>query len=845
MKLCNTFLKSGLKWKGVLAAVSILLVAVTSNTLVFADASGAALGSGAPLRLGLTNGRTATLYLPEIDTQSGTEITARSAVSVTVSKGSPVFGAVRFTSQAAVDGKGEKAVLSQIRVDEVKLPDKAGDGAAMESALNAALQGVVWTMDAKRISQETSATAAGNASAFSTKPPKIYYEEIPSVLVFIDGDPILKPTKDGQYKYVENTAYFIVYSPKDKGYYLKGGKWWYRSTEIRKNWIQVSAPPDAVLQLSSTVFNAQDQEADSNIQDLSAPPKIIISTEPAELVIVNGAPQFTSVEGTSLLYVDNTENNIVLDVNTQKYYLLLAGRWYSSSSLSKGPWTFVPPDKLPGDFAAIPQDSGAADVRASVPGTSEAEEARLDAAVPEVAAVDRASATVAVSYDGTPSFVTIAGTKVRYAANANVTVLQINGRFYVVDKGIWFESALPVGPWVVAVSVPPEVQDIPPSSPVYNVRYVYIYDYTPDVVYVGYTPGYYCSYVHGGVVVYGTGYYYRPWVGHVYYAYPVTFGFGVHYNPYTGLWGYPVGVSFGWIGFGLAVAPFGFWGPAGYMYGYRHGYHHRYRHGYYHGYHNGYRAGYTAGRVSGYRASSHGRPQAPSLYADRGKSVRTISDRRQTLSSGRYSRIDGNRTKQGDGRFQSQRGQSQPLSRSENRGRYGSARNPEMKNGRTPTAKGDRSSPTASKPSVGFQSKPSSKPSAGFQSKPSSKQGIQSSGRSSVRTDRTPAQTQPYRHVVRPSAQTAPAKRPSPQKTKEAQTWSKPQKTERDSGNKPQKNSFFTSPKKEPSSSGFRNNGRSGERSPSYRSSAPPHRSSAPPHRSSGPSNSGGGRKRR
>ncbi|MBK7113783.1 MAG: hypothetical protein IPH60_15240 [Flavobacteriales bacterium] len=39
------------------------------------------------------------------------------------------------------------------------------------------------------------------------------------------------------------------------------------------------------------------------------------------------------------------------------------------------------------------------------------------------------------------------------------------------------------------------------------------YDYTPTTVYVGYTPGYLGSYVQNGVVIYGTGYYYRPWPG--------------------------------------------------------------------------------------------------------------------------------------------------------------------------------------------------------------------------------------------------------------------------------------------------------------------------------------------
>ena len=77
----------------------------------------------------------------------------------------------------------------------------------------------------------------------------------------------------------------------------------------------------------------------------------------------------------------------------------------------------------------------------------------------------------------------------------------------------------------------------PAFSPVYYVTYVRVYRATPTYVYVGYTPGYYGAVVApGGVVVYGTGYYYSPWVGRYWYGYPVTYGMGVGmaWTPWTG-----------------------------------------------------------------------------------------------------------------------------------------------------------------------------------------------------------------------------------------------------------------------------------------------------------------------
>jgi hypothetical protein len=67
-----------------------------------------------------------------------------------------------------------------------------------------------------------------------------------------------------------------------------------------------------------------------------------------------------------------------------------------------------------------------------------------------------------------------------------------------------------------------------------------------------------------GVIVFGTGYYYSPWVGTVFYAPPVTYGVAAvpYYAPAVGA--PAVGFAFGFA-FGAAIAPHPYyWGPAYY-----------------------------------------------------------------------------------------------------------------------------------------------------------------------------------------------------------------------------------------------------------------------------------------
>jgi hypothetical protein len=289
------------------------------------------------------------------------------------------------------------------------------------------------------------------------------------------------------------------------------------------------------------------------------------------------------------MVVSNTDSDLIFEIASQNYYALLSGRWYRSKDLDKGPWQWVANDELPERFTEIPAESEVGYLRASVAGTEESREALLEQAVPQTAAVKTdAGASFKVEYDGSPKFEPIDGTGMTYAVNTSAAVIFSGGRYYCCDQGVWYESSSATGPWTVCKKVPDEIYTIPPSNPHYNVTYVKVYESNPEVVYVGYTPGYTSSYVSHGCVVYGTGWYYPPyWGPRYYYPYHSTWGFHVRWNPWYG-WSFgisystgPFTFSFGWGGWG------GYWGPGWYRpyprYGYGAAYRAGYRHGYAHG----------------------------------------------------------------------------------------------------------------------------------------------------------------------------------------------------------------------------------------------------------------------
>ena len=564
------------------------------------------------------------IYQPQLEDFRDDRLTARAAVSAR-KKGrrEPVFGAIWIDARVDVDRDTRMARIHDIKVTNTRFPSTAAEEVReVQDFINAQIEGDVHTIALDRLvtAMDLVEKQREEAENLRNDPPKIIYRKQPAVLVLLDGEPRLMPVPDSTVMRVVNTPFVMYYLPPDKAYYLKAGDVWVYSLALQGPWQPMEAPPQAVREVEEKARREVGRQAASPVEEpgrtgplepgrqiepreAGALPEIIVSTEPSELIVTEGEPQYTPIENTDLLYVSNSENNIFMSAADSMYYVLISGRWFSSRSLETGPWAYVPSTGLPADFARIPEGSVKGFVLVSVAGTQPAREAVMDTYIPQTAAIDRRKATVEILYDGEPRFEKIPNIDVEYAVNTQDAVFKAKGKYYACVQAVWYESDSPHGPWKVSVEVAGDIYKVPPSNPHYNARYVKVYESTKDVARVGYTPGYTGSYVDRGTVVYGTGYAYDPYYSpRAYVPYSATYGYSAVYNPYQSLWGYqPVYYNpYSWlapaivgVGVGLAVAaitdrwwddyryPYygrGWWGYGGYRYTnvhHYHYYHHR------------------------------------------------------------------------------------------------------------------------------------------------------------------------------------------------------------------------------------------------------------------------------
>ena len=481
------------------------------------------------------------IFQPQaIDWKDYDRLTARAAIAITRQDSSkPLLGTIEVTLQTHTDAATEIVSLSHPSLITTHFPSlDTTQAIALEEKLRHALpQMQVRQVPLSAILLSLKQTSHPATAELNNAPPEMFYRDKPASLVVFDGEPVLAPVGKSGLHFAVNTNW-DVFTEAGSWYLLNSGLW-LSAPAWSGPWHPVTHLPAAFSHMPNDRNFAEVRKAIPPKPDRPAvAPEIIVTTKPADIIVTDGPPHFTPINGTTLQAVSNTNADLFFQPSSGTFFVLTSGRWFSARALT-GPWTFAS-GKLPPDFALIPEGSAQAHVLHSVPGTSEAELAVLRAQVPQQATLKRGMAKVTVVYAGTPHFKPIPGTSLKYAVNTSYQVIETGGHYYVCYQGAWFVGSLPTGPWVLAAAVPEVIYAIPPSSPMYNVTYVKVYGSTPVTVTYGYTAGYMMGFISAGVVVYGTGYYYPPVViagpVPIFYPYPYTYIGRVVYNPANGAW---------------------------------------------------------------------------------------------------------------------------------------------------------------------------------------------------------------------------------------------------------------------------------------------------------------------
>jgi hypothetical protein len=333
------------------------------------------------------------LYQPQIASwEAQKHLVGYGAVSYEM-KGAekPALGTIKIEANTAVSLEERLVKFSPFQVSEAKFSTLDRD--QTREVVTAITDGIpdrerVIALDRVLAYVDTSKIIPRNVEGVKADPPTIFYSMKPAVLVNIDGDPIWSPIKDNDLKFAVNTNWDLFEHGPSKTYYLRNNDSWLQATSVKGPWTPAAALPGSFSKLPADE-NWKDVKAavPGKKLDAKAVPTVFVSTSPAEMLLLTGAPSYSLVDGTKdLLWVQNTQSDVFRAGKSGPIYYLVAGRWFTANDFT-GPWEFAT-TKLPQEFQKIPLEHPRSRVLASVPGTTQAAEAVLLAQVPQTAKVN-------------------------------------------------------------------------------------------------------------------------------------------------------------------------------------------------------------------------------------------------------------------------------------------------------------------------------------------------------------------------------------------------------------------------------------------------------------------------
>src|SRR6516164_6500689 len=559
MKLLNT------SFLHCVIVVGMLLASPTAGTAATSTTGSSQTSDLSWPREKYQNGNKLIIYQPQVDDwKNFQDLTWRMAVSLTPKTGKTVVGVVEMKGTTSVDNVNKLVNISNLQITGTDFPslDKATSD-KMEQVFKSFVP-PTFQISLFHLIASTPENEPPPGVQLNNDPPKIFVGYRPSILLSVNGDPVLSVVPNTNLKFVANTEWPLFLDESASTYYLAVGQQWLTASKLDGQWSATKKlPPEMSKVPQDKQWSGLKKFIPPPANTKGPTPDVFYSDKPAEIILFDGQPAYTQIPDTELEYATNTNSVVFQYKPTKQFYYLTAGRWFSAADL-KGPWTYATPD-LPPDFAKIPSSSPASAILATVPGTEEAKDAVLLAQVPTTMTVNAktAASKVKVAYAGDPKFEPIKGTSMQYATNTADKVIKVGDVYYLCLQGVWFMSPNPTGPWTTCTSVRQEIYTIPSSSPVYNVTYVTQTANPDGTVTSNYAAGYLGTFIlgaaTGAILADGSGYWWPSYCnGGYYYPYPATYCgayWGYGYHPYaTPYYDYNTG-AYGWKA--SAYGPYG------------------------------------------------------------------------------------------------------------------------------------------------------------------------------------------------------------------------------------------------------------------------------------------------
>ena len=181
------------------------------------------------------------------------------------------------------------------------------------------------------------------------------------------------------------------------------------------------------------------------------PPEIIVTTDDARLLLIQGEPSLVPVvPEQTLQFVTNTNWPLFFDGDA--WYLLDNQSWHTARELS-GDWRWA--GELPGNLRSLPDDGNWEHTREA----AQTWDGKPDGDAPRIYV--REKPTELIDIDGPPQLEEVTGAGLSYVTNTEMVLFHYDDAWFYLVSGRWFSAGNLEGEWRAVSDLPEAFADIP------------------------------------------------------------------------------------------------------------------------------------------------------------------------------------------------------------------------------------------------------------------------------------------------------------------------------------------------------------------------------------------------
>ena len=239
-------------------------------------------------RLSKRDGNQFVVYQPQIENwKNFQDLTWRMAVGVTPKDGKEVIGVLDMRGKTKVDFEKKSVAISDMEITGTHFQSENAE--KMAELVKPLSQGSV-TMSLHRLVSCTSKTDSATGVKLNNNPPRIFVGYSPSILLSVNGAPVLSEVSGTNLKYVVNTHWSIFFDGTN--YYLPVGQRWLTAASLDGRWTPTGkVPPDTSKAVTEQRWSALKKMVPPPANPGGPVPAVFYSDEPADVVLFDGQPE--------------------------------------------------------------------------------------------------------------------------------------------------------------------------------------------------------------------------------------------------------------------------------------------------------------------------------------------------------------------------------------------------------------------------------------------------------------------------------------------------------------------------------------------------------------------------